>query len=665
MSWLRDLCETYERCAAAPDLQPPLPQVFHIEMISHLEVILSEKGALLGIELLDRKDKIEIPVTEASAARTAGPVPHPLIDKLCYVARDIKHFRGEAKGQDDYLELLRSWAEAEPTIAALKAVLTYVERGTLVKDLADRGLVQLVDGDEGKELRRKEKATGDKKAIAEKFTCVLRHVADPEDAVVRWKVEEPGVPEPRLWMRPDLKASWQRYVRQIEGKPGLCMATGQSVAALAQSHPKGTVSSAFNAKLISQNDERGYTFRGRFIDADQACGVGVEASQKAHAALRWLVARQGHEDALSKTATVAWTPTGGRLPDFDAETRELALDDGDALSLLMQATQVAVDEAVEADVGERYALALGRLLSGYAAKLDHADRAMVIALAPSTPGRMAVTLYRRLLTSEFLERVQLWHTRHAWLLPRTESFLHEHLGAPAPKRILAAAYGTRAKPAVVRRGRERVLASILDGKPVPNDLVRAAVRRAINRNSWGATPVDRAGYTEQLAVACALYRGHTYKENTHTMTLDTRRTSRDYLFGRLLAIAHRTESDAMWLSREPLKRLSTAERLQTRFFERPMTTLKTIEMKLGPYRKRIMARNAYRLSLIERERQSVMGLFEASEYSDARLSGEALLGYACELHHLEQVLKARPKDKQAAEDSANVIAPAAAEGAAA
>ena len=48
-----------------------------------------------------------------------------------------------------------------------------------------------------------------------------------------------------------------------------------------------------DAKLISSNDKSGFTYRGRFIDAEQTFSVSFEASQKAHNALRWLIGKQG------------------------------------------------------------------------------------------------------------------------------------------------------------------------------------------------------------------------------------------------------------------------------------------------------------------------------------------------------------------------------------
>ena len=71
--------------------------------------------------------------------------------------------------------------------------------------------------------------------------------------------------------------------------------TGQ-VIPCTDKHPSKIRNSADKAKLISANDKSGFTFRGRFADKQQALSVGYEISQKAHNALKWLIAKQGYKN---------------------------------------------------------------------------------------------------------------------------------------------------------------------------------------------------------------------------------------------------------------------------------------------------------------------------------------------------------------------------------
>lgn len=54
------------------------------------------------------------------------------------------------------------------------------------------------------------------------------------------------------------------------------------------------------------------------------------------------------------------------------------------------------------------------------------------------------------------------------------------------------------------------------------------------------------------------------------MSLDQRRTTRDYLYGRLLAIAENIESLALFVARE--NRDTSAAKLMQRFADHPYTT---------------------------------------------------------------------------------------------
>jgi len=113
------------------------------------------------------------------------------------------------------------------------------------------------------------------------------------------------------------------------------------------------------------------------------------------------------------------------------------------------------------------------------------------------------------------------------------------------------------------------------------------------------------------------------------MSLEENRTTRDYLYGRLLAIAENIEQRALHLADE--KRDTHAAKLMQRFADRPCSTWKTIELALAPSRARLRANRPG--VLLERERllDDVAGMFRPEDFtSDQKLSGEFLLGYHCQ-----------------------------------
>ena len=107
---------------------------------------------------------------------------------------------------------------------------------------------------------------------------------------------------------------------------------------------------------------------------------------------------------------------------------------------------------------------------------------------------MAITFYRELTGSEFLERIEKWHSDFAWFqnYGRDKNDKKKMIyfeGAPAPKDIAWCAYGRKVEGKngikLLNATVERLLPSIIDGRAVPRDLVEQCVRRAANRAGLG------------------------------------------------------------------------------------------------------------------------------------------------------------------------------------
>jgi CRISPR-associated protein Csd1 len=113
------------------------------------------------------------------------------------------------------------------------------------------------------------------------------------------------------------------------------------------------------------------------------------------------------------------------------------------------------------------------------------------------------------------------------------------------------------------------------------------------------------------------------------MSLEESRTTRDYLYGRLLAIAENVEQRALHLANE--KRDTNAAKLMQRFADHPYSTWRNIEGALTPYKTRLRAKRPS--ILLERDKllDTVMGMFSREDFiSENKLSGEFLLGYHCQ-----------------------------------
>lgn len=628
MSWLQTLYETYETCRGhEPAGSAMLMPIGHTTQQAHVEITLDGQGNFRRAAVLDKSTSTTlIPCTEESGGRAGSkPVNHPLCDKLQYVAGDFAEFGGEvtsgyakAPGEPhaDYFASLSAWAASVNGHAKLDAIRHYVQRGRMVEDLVAFKILP-VDGD-GKLL----KVWNGDKQDAPPIYKALPAGQTPEDAFVRWSVEDAAQLASGSWQDPSLIEAWIAHYASTQTSRGYCMVRGGDCT-LAVQHPAKVRNAGDKAKLISSNDGTGYTYRGRFMDAAEAASVGFEVTQKAHNALRWLIARQGFRNGGQ--AIVSWAISGKPVPDPMASTYDLLGLDAEQ--------RPNADEALQ--IGQVFALRLNKAIAGYLAKLDPTEGVVVMGIDSATPGRMAITYYREIRSTEFLVRIEDWHRKCAW--PQNFGKETQFIGAPAPRDIAQAAYGLRLDEKLQKATCERLLPCIVDAAVLPRDLVEAISRRAMNR-----VGLERWEWEKCLGIACALFKGQ-HIERSYKMTLELERTSRDYLYGRLLAIAEHLEGRALFLAGE--KRETTAARLMQRFADRPNSAWRNIELALVPYKTRLRNLRPGFLHAMELMLDDVTAAFQGDGFtSDRALTGEFLLGYHCQRRAL------RPVEQTPAED---------------
>lgn len=642
MSWIQKLYETYEQCKGhEPPGSERLMPISHTPQQAHIEITLDVAGNFKGARIVQKEGTI-IPATEQSAGRTgSGALPHPLCDKVQYCANDYLAHGGKKRSFfNEYEEQLAAWCNSEFSHAKARAVLAYIRKHSVVSDLANEKILHL--GADGK-LLTQWAGNNDTPDIFRLLTA-KEGERDQGDAFIRWHVREDGNPCTAVWEDPTLQEAWGAFDASTKELKGVCMVTGDSHAALTTNHPKRIRHAGDGAKLISANDSSGYTFRGRFTDdtGQQACGVSYEVTQKAHNALRWLIQRQAFRSG--DQVIVTWSVAGKPVPDPFKDSLSLFLDS----AKISQDNDAIIEQPNVGDVGQAFAIKLRKAIAGYSTKLAPTEDVIVLGLDSATPGRMAITFYRELKGSDFLNRVQRWHEQNAWL----QNFGKESkfVGAPAPRDIAEAAYGRRLDDNLRKATVERLLPCIIDGVQLPRDLVESVVRRTCNRVSFEK---DKSGnqweWEKYLGIACALFRG-SYQEREYQMTLETERTSRDYLYGRLLSIAEHIEGRALYVGGE--KRDTTAAKLMQRFADRPNSTWRTIELALAPYKSRLRAKRPAFMHGMETLLDEVVTKFEGDDFlSDRKLSGEFLLGYHCQRQALNPTKSDKPDESASDTDT--------------
>jgi CRISPR-associated protein Csd1 len=663
MNWIHNLCKTYENAIQSKISlsDATLLPICHTTQNAHIEVTLDGNGRFLRARSLSRNERTTIvPCTEASGSRAGiRPACHPLADKLQYLAGDFVDYGGEVTSgfaknplepHESYIALLQAWVQKD-TQPKTSSVLKYVKKNRLIQDLVAQKVLPI---DQKGKLPKSIDTT-----LKEGYPLlsVLGGTELPEDSFIRWAVEvQAGDPSTSLSTDEAIWKSWTQFYEGTIVKSGVCYVSGVEDTLLAELHPAKIRNSGDKAKLISSNDMSGFTFRGRFIDADQACSVGFEVTQKAHNALRWLIQRQGFRSG--DPAVVSWAVSGKKVPSPLLSTQEMlerALDElGEKVAPSIDDDQQSNAESSEiSDSGQTFALRLNKMIAGYSVALGSADGVVVMGLDSATPGRMAITYYRELTGSEFLSRIEEWHRTFAWPLLLTQESADGKQGhvrakwqicTPAPREVAEVAFGRRITDKLKKATVERLLPCIVDAASMPRDLVDCCAHRASNRAALKHFEWEKA-----LGIACALFKG-SHMERSYEMSLEPERRSRDYLYGRLLAIAEHVEERALYLGGE--KRDTNAAKLMQRFAERPFSTWRVIEGGLTPYKTRLQSKRPPFLYRMKKLLDEVHALFSEEDFqSDKKLSGEYLLGYHCQRLELQKKAEAVISNGENADDN--------------
>lgn len=632
MSWLEKCYETYENCQQEIGIQKfqaegdkrsyvPLLPVAHTTQLVNIEVELDQSGDFQDARLLAKDEQTTIiPCTEESSARTSGVVPHPLVDKLQYIAADYPAYGGTKKsGWNLYHTQLQDWCSSPYADAKVCAVLRFLEKGCLVASLVQKHILFLDEN--GKMPTKWTGSKEEKPKILETLAS-----ADQTESFVRFRVGGIDLAQDEA-----VRESFIHYYEMKQQRVDYCTVQGKQMAVSTLS-PYKIRNPGDRAKLISSNDSTNYTYRGRFVTAEQALSIGYETTQKAHSALRWLISKQGCSNG--DQTVVVWGTKGEPIPDITADSMDLGDDFAAAFA---QLGQPQLPPATESEYAERF----NKAIQGYGKALDEKANTVVMILDSATQGRLSIRYYRELAGSELMKNITDWHRNFAWKLnyrsapesaepgqkPKWKRV--SFWGAPSPADIAKAAYGEKADKKIIQQTVERLVPCITEGKYLPRDLMLSAVHRATA--GIGLEPWE---YQKTCGIACALICGyyHRNKKEDFVMTdgkyVDETIDDRSYLFGRILACAEQIERRVQSQTGET--RPTNAERLRLVFVQRPAKTTALLQQKLTPYLNRMRANGVSRDKRYS-TLQELVGQLGAENYTNKPLNELYLLGYACQM----------------------------------
>lgn len=615
MSWLLNLYETYEsnldRVGVIEkkhnEQEYTLLPISHTTQTAHIEVNITEDGQFHSATVI--KEVTVIPCTEDSANRAGSKIaPYPLHDKLSYVAGDFVTYGGEIKKEEPfsyYIQQLKDWAESPYATKKVKSIYHYLSQKRLIKDLVAANILyldpngRLID----KWNKKHEALYGSKPPI---FSVISGGV---ESAFVRFNVYSPHTILTKVWNDLEMYDSFISYYKALlkNNDEDFCYVTGKKLP-VTDKHANKIRNAGDKAKLISANDTSGFTFRGRFDKSNEVASISYDVSQKAHNALKWLINRQGK--IIDQRVFLVWGNDEITLPDPTEDTfaiHPIPLEKKERKSFTNQ----------------EFANEVAKALEGYKANLTTKSEVNILILDSATTGRLAVLYYRNMNRELYLQRLVEWHSTCAWLhryRKDEERKTVQFYGAPATRDIAFAAYGPNANDKVVKGMMERILPCIVDGKKIPLDIIRSAFYRASN-----PVAMENWEWEKTLSITCALIN----KQEGLNVALDTENNDRDYLFGRLLAIADVLERRALDSDET---RATNAIRYMNAFSRHPERTWKIIQESIQPYQLRLGTRGVYLSRLID-EVASKMNL---EDFNNKPLSGKYLLGFYSQRHALYQ-----------------------------
>ena len=560
------------------------------------------------------EERIFYPVSEESMSRTSsGAVksPHPLCD-------DYKYIFG--KGKPYYLTNLNEWIAScgnGETRAFLQAVAAYVEKGNAEEDIS-------------------------------RLLLNEKDIKDAEDAFVLWTADGFG----ECWKNAEIRDSWIEYYsekRHLEVGEAFDMISGKT-GTRRSTATKNLSFGGGNRKWFSFPAKDELRWKGRFSNENELVSVTDETADLIETGIRYLFGNP------YRILTVGNDENG--KTKYAAKGRSIVLKNGEVIAAWSMKDPTVLISAAMDSAGFEYKEAVSEeallddKLSGKDAVQTGGRRVCVAVLGGLTTGRSSLDAYFSYESySDFAETIGKWTNLCAWerfaRMIENGNMKYGYMRfVPGVKRLietLIGEYDRKAGKFSVKNAkllesieRETVFAR-LSGRKVPVTLVNAAKRRAGRLAVFmdaGNEGKNSAGM--MLAVCLATLRKHYADEygKEFGMNLDESNESRDYLYGRLLAVYHATEED--YFSRKGINgRITDALKYQEAFSRKPDAVARRLDEKKSLWFRCEGMQEKWHDAIGE-----IVGKIGEAEASDPRqkgrsLSPEYLFGFYAELKELK------------------------------
>mgnify|MGYP003394207332 CR=1 FL=1 len=589
--------------------------IFHTNKRSNngkdiIEITLNEEGDFLRANYLEKNEIIIFPITEASVARANDKAPHPLSDELSYITTAFSQEKSDA-----YMENLGKWVhfngEGHENVI-LNSIWTYLKKDTLLDDIIDYLYPRSVY-----------------KVDANKIVVSVddKNITLSSKDFITFCIETKAKRNRKVSKDKELHKNFISFVESTLDKlpKELCDISG--LQTYCTKKHRGLMG---NAKLISVSNHI-ETYYGRFEDGSSVTKVGYITSQKIHNMLKYLLENTSTSHTLDASSKVITWPSVD-LQDYDydfmnEQTFSETEDENDLVSFLDDDMEEYSIKSKKAQVINDHIR--GKMLSTHATTYQDFDnlRFYVLIIDKVSNGRISVKYFREIFMGDLTNRISNWYATTNWQYGYGK---YLKVKTPSLSQIANVTYGHFNKDskriemyddALRKKTVERLLPSIVDGKKIPMDIVNKTMNNLSKRIAY------KEGWDTLLNTACSVLKKYKwdYKREEVTSKLDEMNNSRDYLYGRLLAVIELIETTAT-----SSDKITNAEKLWATYMQSPQKTYGILIKRIRPYLDRLKKNNKYYYyydTLLSELTNAINDLDLSNGQQNSRLNEDFIFGY--------------------------------------
>jgi CRISPR-associated protein Csd1 len=634
LNWMQEMIRIYDEYYSFGKNMNPL---FHEEFNADLEITINAEGEMLNARIITDKEEKRtiIPVTEKSAIRTnnVAKFPHPLSDQLRFIdanyseqyylknnnGLEIKQvFSDNRKLNSLYKAGLKDWADYKYSHPKVHAIRKFIEKGNIICQLKERGVIEenIKEDDVIKKLVR----------------FIVVGCGPVEEC---WRDQSLVDNYIMYYISTKLKDKSEQNDKSKLNKIQISYLSGE-YQPITKDFPIYIRNAADRARIFSYNRKKpqDFTYLGRFKDEDEILSIGAIDSQKMHNALKWMLRTRGISS--NDFVTLVWESNFNTIPMPDKGTNDLFAD-------FLTQDQTILSDSQNKEILQKL------FTREYSDSITPTSSVYLLSFDSATKGRLSLVQQATLQTSQYLSNLEKWHIGASWkhfYKNKATGYYTSYIGVPGINKIVRYLYGhENDKKLIDIKGNEQLVniqmrklyTCIVLDKPLPVDMVNTAIHKASMPESYK----EKSNWNTLLSISCSLIKKQYYqKKEEYTLAIEKgeKGKRRDYLYGRLLAIADRIEEGR--LRSENTDHPTNAIRYMNMFSQHPFRTWKIIHENIIPYLNGYNeASRIYYVNLI----QSVMTEFKEGDFeNDKPLNGLYLLGY----YSQREDMKSRSKERQ-------------------